>query len=70
MMSLGGQGGQMLQPNFGSAEAERTPLNDRIYSGGEMTRLWKRLLLERQQARAAASAQYQRGQLAQNQHVE
>jgi hypothetical protein len=74
MADLGGMGGQMLQrdqgPGLGSQEMEHTPLNDRLYAGGEMTQFWKRLLLERQQARAAASLQYQRGQLEKNQHVE
>jgi hypothetical protein len=70
MMGLGNAGPQQLQPEYGSAQAERTPLNDRVYSGGELTKFMKRLLLERQQARAAASAQYQRGQLQQNHDME
>lgn len=69
-MGLGNAGSQQLQPEYGSAQAERTPLNDRVYSGGELTKLFKRLLIERQQARAAASAQYQRGQLQQNHDME
>jgi hypothetical protein len=66
VMGLGNAGPQQLQPDYGSKQAEQTPLNDRVYHGGELTALFKRLLLERQQARAAASAQYQRGQLEQN----
>lgn len=66
MASLGNMGGQTMQPEYGSPESEQTPLNDRVYNGGELTQFFKRLLIERQQARAAASAQYQRGQLEQN----
>lgn len=64
-MSLG-NAGQQLQPDYGSKEAEQTPLNDRVYHGGELSQILKRLLIERQQARAAASAQYQRGQMEKN----
>lgn len=67
--SLGNMDGETLQPEYGSQEAEKTPLNDQLYSGGEFTQMWKRILIERAQARAAASAQYQRGQLQQNENM-
>jgi hypothetical protein len=70
VMGLGNAGPQQLQPDYGSKQAEQTPINDRVYHGGELTALFKRLLLERQQARAAASAQYQRGQLEQNSNMQ
>lgn len=64
-MSVGSS--NMLQPEYDPAAAMKTPLNDRVYSGGQLTKLMKQLLIERAQARAAASAQFQSGMIDKNQ---
>lgn len=63
-MSLGSA--NTLQPSYDNKDAMRTPLNDKLYSGGRLTRILKMLLVEKQQARAAASAQFQNGVIEQN----
>jgi hypothetical protein len=58
-----------MGPDAGDGLSTKTPMNDQLYDGQPLSKLLKKLLIERQQATAAASVQYQAGLIQQNEEL-